>query len=237
MKRKYTLRGMGLGIFVTALIFTIALLFEKPKLSDEEIIKEAKKLGMVEASDSEADRTADSSDQNADASSDGAAADGTNADGTDGAAADDGSASADGSTDGTDTSSDGTNPDGAAADQGSSDNAENADAARAAADAQAAEDALNNTDVADASTAYKSNVSSDSSGTSPSGLISVTISAGQNSAKVAENLYRAGLIDDPIGFNDYLEQNGYDATIRQGTYSIAAGSSYEKIANAIASKR
>lgn len=237
MKRKYTLRGIGLGIFVTALIFTIALLFEKPKLSNEEIIKEAKKLGMVEAQDSTEDGTNASSDENTDDSSAGTAADGAEDAAADANADGNGSTSADGSTDGTDAASDGTNPDGAAADQAAADNSQNADAAQAAADAQAAEDALNNTNVADASTAYKSNVSSDSSGTSPSGLISVTISAGQNSAKVAENLYRAGLIDDPVGFNDYLEQNGYDATIRQGTYHIAAGSGYEKIANAIASKR
>ena len=44
MKRKYYLRGLGLGILVTALVFTIA----GPKeLSDEEIIKRAEELGYV----------------------------------------------------------------------------------------------------------------------------------------------------------------------------------------------
>lgn len=44
MKRKYYLRGLGLGILVTALVFTIA----GPKeLSEEEIIKRAEELGYV----------------------------------------------------------------------------------------------------------------------------------------------------------------------------------------------
>lgn len=51
MKRKYFLRGMGLGIFMTAMLFTIALIFESPSMSEEEIKREAAKLGMVMASD------------------------------------------------------------------------------------------------------------------------------------------------------------------------------------------
>ena len=44
MKRKYYLRGLGLGILITALVF----IFIGPKeLSDEEIIKRAEKLGYV----------------------------------------------------------------------------------------------------------------------------------------------------------------------------------------------
>lgn len=48
MKRKYYLRGLGLGILITALVFTIA----GPKeLSDEEIINRAEKLGYVKEED------------------------------------------------------------------------------------------------------------------------------------------------------------------------------------------
>ena len=54
---------------------------------------------------------------------------------------------------------------------------------------------------------------------------------------MAENLYRAGLITDPIAFNDFLEQGGYDARIRAGTFQIPEGASFEKIANAISSHR
>lgn len=51
MKAKYYLRGMGIGIFITALIFGIALVFYRPKMSEDEIRREAAKLGMVNAAD------------------------------------------------------------------------------------------------------------------------------------------------------------------------------------------
>jgi len=44
MKRKYYLRGLGLGILITSLVFIIA---SPTGLSDEEIIKRAEELGYV----------------------------------------------------------------------------------------------------------------------------------------------------------------------------------------------
>ncbi len=67
----------------------------------------------------------------------------------------------------------------------------------------------------------------------PENSVSFKISAGESSYKVAENLYRAGLIDNPGSFNTYLEQNGYDNTIHVGTFNIPEGSTYEQIANTI----
>ena len=49
MKVKYYLRGMGVGILITTLIFAVSYAIQKPKMSDEEIIAAAKQLGMVEA--------------------------------------------------------------------------------------------------------------------------------------------------------------------------------------------
>ena len=67
----------------------------------------------------------------------------------------------------------------------------------------------------------------------PSNFVSFKVTAGESSSKVAENLYRAGLIDNPSAFNTYLEQNGYDNTIHVGTFNIPEGSTYEQIANTI----
>ena len=50
MKRKYYLRGLGLGILVTAIVCSIA----GPKApSDEDIIKRAEELGYVKAAESD----------------------------------------------------------------------------------------------------------------------------------------------------------------------------------------
>ena len=50
MKLKYYLRGLGVGIVVTAIILTIANHLGN-KMSDEDIIKRAGKLGMVKKED------------------------------------------------------------------------------------------------------------------------------------------------------------------------------------------
>ncbi len=48
MKRKYYLRGIGIGIIFAAIIMSIAYNTSyKNKISDEEVIKKAKELGMV----------------------------------------------------------------------------------------------------------------------------------------------------------------------------------------------
>lgn len=49
MKLKYYLRGLGLGIVLTAILMGVTLGRNTSKMSDEEIIKRAKQLGMVEA--------------------------------------------------------------------------------------------------------------------------------------------------------------------------------------------
>ena len=46
MRFKYYLRGAGIGVILTTLIFTIALAVYKPTLSDDEIMQKAEALGM-----------------------------------------------------------------------------------------------------------------------------------------------------------------------------------------------
>ena len=48
MKLKYYLRGMGIGIILTAIVMGFALGGRKATLSDAEIIQRAKALGMVD---------------------------------------------------------------------------------------------------------------------------------------------------------------------------------------------
>lgn len=58
MNLKYYLRGLGIGIVVTALIMQIAAGGKKQVLSDEEIMERARELGMVEESTVLADTVA-----------------------------------------------------------------------------------------------------------------------------------------------------------------------------------
>lgn len=47
MKLKYYLRGLGMGIIFATLVLTVSSVIHNNNLSDEKIIAEAKKLGMV----------------------------------------------------------------------------------------------------------------------------------------------------------------------------------------------
>ena len=59
MKLKYYLRGMGIGIILTAIVMGFALGGRKATLSDAEIIQRAKALGMVDASNGVLSQTAE----------------------------------------------------------------------------------------------------------------------------------------------------------------------------------
>lgn len=48
MNQKYYLRGLGVGIVITAIVMGIAVSNKKPSLTDEEIMIKAKALGMIE---------------------------------------------------------------------------------------------------------------------------------------------------------------------------------------------
>lgn len=73
MKLKFYLRGMGLGVLLTAIIMGVALGGSK-KVSDAEIVKRAKQLGMVEAESTLSDYSeavkSSEEEMNADATSD-----------------------------------------------------------------------------------------------------------------------------------------------------------------------
>lgn len=47
MKRKYYMRGLGIGVIITAIIFTVAAPKKEVTMTDEEVIARAQKLGYV----------------------------------------------------------------------------------------------------------------------------------------------------------------------------------------------
>ena len=61
----------------------------------------------------------------------------------------------------------------------------------------------------------------------------VVIPGGSDSDTCARIIREAGLIEDGIGFNKYLENQGLDRYIRSGTKQIPRGASFEEIARII----
>ena len=51
MKRKYYMRGLGIGVIVTAILFTLAFPKNKAEMTEAEIIAKAKELGYVKKSE------------------------------------------------------------------------------------------------------------------------------------------------------------------------------------------
>lgn len=67
--------------------------------------------------------------------------------------------------------------------------------------------------------------------------ITITINPGASSESVARDLEKAGLVESARAFDTYLCDNGYSTIISVGTYEIAPGTSEEEIAKIITKKR
>ncbi len=72
------------------------------------------------------------------------------------------------------------------------------------------------------------------SNTQESSSVAVEIPRGADSYTTASKLKDAGLIEDVREFDNYLEERGYANRLNPGTYSIEKGSTYEQIARKIA---
>ena len=248
-KLKIYLRGLGIGIMVTALILAITNLNKNNKgMTDAEVIARAQELGMVSSNsysltDAEGDREAagqstvnenDSNSagteipdaDNADTdNTDTSAADNAGTDNTDASATDNAGA---GNTDAPATDNAGAdNTDTSATDNAGADNTDASVTDNAGA-GNTDTSATNNSDTDN--NAADTTANTDSSSDSTTGeAVSITVTAGSGSETLAASLLRAGLIEDSKDFNTYMVNNGYSTKIRVGTFSIPMGSTYEEI--------
>ena len=67
--------------------------------------------------------------------------------------------------------------------------------------------------------------------------VSITVNPGDTSLEVSRALAEAGLVQDAESFDRYLCDYGYSRTINTGTYEIMPGTSDEEIAEIISGKR
>lgn len=229
MKLKYYLRGIGIGVILTALIMGFALGGRKATISDAEVIERAKKLGMVQGGVltdySGEDKTNDNKEDSSSSASE------VPEEGKEISKENDSEISLSGS-----PISEVVTPEEAAASKASSeDKAKQTDETTAkdkqseiettTSDAVAKDDSDNN----EADTSKETSKQAQTSGETKT----VTIPGGTSSDGVARILYNEGLIDDPVSFNKYLVDNRKDRIIRSGTKTFPVGASYEQIASII----
>lgn len=229
MNIKSYLKGIGVGIIVASLVLIIA--GNMNKMSDADVIKRAKELGMVEAS-AEIQNTepVNAAKENTVAASDNSDA----ATNTTETSADDKTAQNISDTNNTnvkasDNSSINTTEDSKTntSDMSSPNATEDSKASNTVKKSpDASED--NNTD-ASASEVNNDTSASQNADITTGKTIKVEVKSGMSSESVSLAVKNAGLVDNDTEFNKYLCENGYDKRLRVGTFDIPSGSDFETI--------
>lgn len=206
MKLKYYLRGLGIGILVTTVILSLAGVGRK-NMTDEEVVKRAKELGMVEST-----LLSDLPDQ-------------TKTDEVRPTEPEIGlqpetsepENSAEPETSEPETSEPEVSP-------------EPEETASTPETPAAPEE----TPVAPEETPVSQE---DGNPDTPAGeTVTLVIGRGESSTTVSKNLKKAGIVEDAAAFDRFLCNNGYDKKIITGTYEIPYGASEEEIAKIITRK-
>ena len=219
MKLRYQMRGLGIGIIVTALLMGVVK-GEKLPLSDAEIKAKALELGMVESdsmklSDIPGGQSSDDS---------GTAPDpGGESDGREGAGS--------GSEPDADPGEEGS---GAPEGEGDSDTGgDSGDEEEGSAPHGSQEDAEGNGQDAGGTPG-----SARLGGTGAEGeRVTVVIEEGVTSYSVCELLEELGLIEDADSLDYYICSNSYSRSIQEGVYEIPRGTSDEEIVSIIMGNR
>lgn len=226
MERKYYLRGLGLGIAMTAIIMGVALSGNKT-MTDEEIISRAKELGMVEntvLSDGD-NESGEENAYNADVQDDGQqemAAAGQNLP----------------TETGQDSSAEQNMPveeeqDGvsdAGTDAEDADETDTEDADEKDADVNHTASDIDSDETKEETDKPEENVNEI---ITSAAVKTITVKSGDGSYTVAKKLADVGVVTSAETFDTFLCQNGYDKRLRTGTFSIPADASDEQIARIV----
>lgn len=246
MKLKYYLRGIGIGVILTAIVMGFALGGRKTTMSDAEVIERAKELGMTDGgvlSDSvnEGDEVEESNTSSSDQALDEAGKEiSEEVDEEFASASESASLLASKEEEGKDKDA----KEGTAVTETSIETSKEIstektetkvedkkeepkeepknEVVEAQTDEKAQEIAKSEEKPAESA----NNTQASTSGTTKT----VTIPGGKSSDAVAQILFEAGVIDNAVSFNRYLIDKGLDRIIRSGTRTFPAGSTYEDVA-------
>jgi len=221
VKLRYQMRGLGIGIIVTALMMGMVK-GQKIPLSDAEIKVRALELGMV---DSDSMKLSDISDMTE-------PSEGQQEPGQDGG--DEGGGSAVPGEEGGPGSDGGLNPDGEAS-SGSDDGT----APDGETDSGSGDDMNPEGEAQDGVSEDGSASGSEEPGgqTAEGDMVTVVIEEGVTSYSVCELLEELGLVEDADSLDHYICSNNYSRSIQEGTYEIPMGTDYEEIVRIIMGNR
>ena len=248
MKLRYYMRGLGIGIFVTAVLMALTIHGKTERLTDEQIIERAEALGM---------EMKYSSDVLADTVSENAAEDTKPAELSDQVKEETSLANQlaseektenpllDREVGGTDTAEAGAtdnlqqdiyheDPDAAERTETKKDGSADTDSAEEGSTEESAADAQDESTADD--TDQTTAAGSSEADTQAAGSKQITVSSGDGSDTVAKKLYDVGLVSDAAAYDRYLCQNGYDKKICTGVKTIQTGASEAEIAKILTTR-
>lgn len=226
MERKYYLRGLGLGIVVTAVIMGMALSGQK-NMTDEEVIARAKTLGMVENTENMllSDAAAQEDDEAQEAEETEQVADPAEQEPQEA------------------VTEEAVMEENSQADVSEGDNTEEEDSEDTQAVTSAQESDLAEQDAeevadakqseTDASETQTEQAVAETESTDNQQEVTITIVSGDSSYSVAKKLADAGIVLTAESYDAYLCANGYDKKLRTGTFAIPKTASDEQIARLV----
>lgn len=222
MERKYYLRGLGIGIVVTAIIMGITLSGDKA-MTDNEIIARAKELGMVENSVLSKPSDEEETPENAEETPEDAEEMPEDADNK----ADEQSTAEQDIVDRAQDDEEESGQNDVATANGTEEDEEQDTGTDTDTDNQEPEDN-------DDETGQNDPVATDDEADSKDNIDKViTINSGEGSYTVAKKLANVGVITSAENFDNFLCENGYDKRLRTGTFIIPANASDEQIARIV----
>ncbi len=222
MKLKYYLRGLGIGILMTAIVMSVAASGEAEALSDDEIRERAIALGMTDNVVLSALQGEEETDGSAlqSAAPDASLLPSAEPQGTAPSAVPTASEISDVASEVSDVAS------------------EISDAVSEISDAASAPSATPTASPAPSASAVPSPQPSARPSTAGMGLpaedsseITIIINSGEGSYTVCLRLEQAGLISSATDYDIYLNQNGYDKKLRVGSHLIPLGADHKTIAD------
>lgn len=218
MKLNYYMRGLGIGIVVTALLMGIASSGKKEQMTDEEIRQRATEMGMVDGNIVLADMPEiheDEEEQKEEQKEEGNEKEGALT-----------SLSGNGSADNKDSAKDTqTGQQGQENDKEAENlKTENGDDSEGEPEegGEGSEETLGDNPREDGVTVNE--------------IIVISIDSGDGSRVVANKLLQAGMIEDAAAFDEYLCRNGYDKRLKTGRHDIPVNATDEEIAASITTK-
>ena len=200
MKLKYYLRGVGIGIIFATLVMTVSAYAHKYNITDEYIIKEAKKLGMV---------MKDEVDKNNGLWGDSQTEDSQNSENSEVTE----------NTQNTETTEN----------SEMTENTENRTEQDSENQSQVPQPSETESESESQSQAPQPSESESASESEQVTYVTVKIVKGDYARQVAEKVCAAGLVEDAEDFRKYIGKRGYGQSFHAGTFKIPLGSTYEEI--------